>query len=33
MYEINKLPVYKTLILRTKDATTDSDRHFLHSTN
>ena len=28
MYEINKLPVYKTLILRTKDATTDSDRHF-----
>ena len=28
MYEINKLPVYKTLILRTKDATKDSARHF-----
>jgi hypothetical protein len=28
MYEINNLPVYKTLILRTKDATADTDRHF-----
>lgn len=30
MYELNKLPIYKTVILNTKDATTDTNRKTFH---
>lgn len=30
MYELDKLPIYKTVILNTKDASTDTDRKVFH---